>query len=122
MPEKDPPTGALALSDATLATVNNQLINQPPASQSNLDLNETTLLPEDVNFAKEDIVLYTFCGLLLIFLGLFFWISQARLEKNLLEDQTLKVQAGNTTKQSVGGLDLYGSYLQTQQNISAQRY
>jgi hypothetical protein len=118
MPEHDLTT----VPDASLATVSKQFVDQPPNPQSNLDLDEGALLPEDVNFAKEDIVLYTFCGLLLIFLGSFFWISQARLENSLLEDQTLKVQAGNRAKGSVEGLDLYGSYLQTQQNISAQRY
>src|SRR5436305_12045422 len=56
---------------------------------------EEPLGPEDINFTKEDIVLYAFCGLLMFFLGLFFWTTQTHLEKNLLEDEVKNVSVAD---------------------------
>ena len=95
---------------------------------------EPALGPEDINFTREDAVLYVFCALLLVFVGVFFWRTQSKLEETLMNEwqktqaiapQTIAKQAPDLevpSNSSLNSPENYAAYLRTQEVISSRRY
>lgn len=93
---------------------------------------EQALGPEDINFTREDAVLYVFCALLLVFVGFFFWRTQSKLEETLLNEwQKTEAVAPQTSARQPPNLDMpstinspeyYAAYLRTQEEVSSRRY
>jgi hypothetical protein len=94
-------------------------ISGEPAGQE-LPPNEELLAPEDINFTKEDLLLYSFCAILMVFLGIFFWTTQTRLEQNLLDEEVKNIGAAGPA--ATAPVEYYNNYLQTQSVASARRY
>jgi hypothetical protein len=92
---------------------------------------DDALGPEDIKFTKEDALLYVFCALLLIFVGVFFWRTQSKLEDSLMKEwqktEAVAPAIAATPDPNPDGAPAlqsaqYAAYLRTQEMISSRRY